>query len=712
MSVPLFLLLVLLAMLIVGYSQLIIFQEVCHWSAFHLGVASIRQSLPENSITGTLQLSATCTRIRIALPITDLVDTLRKLVKLDAAQIQYCCGAAEMFARRLNKQRGIEMLNQNSFMLPCLLAALVVSPCLGQDYTTMTLDFENITSTNVNQTVSESSSNEKEVEFGDYDNDGDLDVVIAVGSGDFGQRRNKLYRNDMGVLNEVSGAPVISGFGFTDTSRNAFFRDFDGDGDLDIIITNDSNSGDGGNDSPGKTKLFRNDEGIFVNDTGKLGGIRGAACGGVSADFDNDGDPDLMLCNYPGPSQDALGRNNNGQMQIITNTHYPAESRYGVDAATADMNGDGKLDFLVCNRTNNPSFIYYNDNMGLGSEVGDFRYSGSEYLVPDSSGGVNENAMEPCDFDGDGRMDFYYANAGTSGNIVDLLYINQGNDASNKATFATQTISSSLNNETYKVTCNDLDGDGKPDLLIMGDDRRPYIFRNTSENGDVSFIEWTPAVIPSGSSLSGWHMHSADVTGNGRPDVLVGAFNDDHLFENVNSSITDADDLSGGQLPAFHNAAPIAILGGVEGNGGSETYIASGIPSGARVSILLRSTDDLSLDVVQNGSSVASSSRPGADVDEAVEFVKSGSANLEITITNHSPARLLGDANGDGTVDLLDVNPFINILTDGIFDPALDMNADGSLDLLDVAPFINAISNGGAGTVATPFVLECLSRSG
>ena len=134
----------------------------------------------------------------------------------------------------------------------CFLLTLLVTAGAAQDYTTMTLSFENITSTNVNPTVAEGSLNEKEVEFGDYDNDGDLDVVIAVGQGDFGQRRNKLYRNDGGILNEVSGAPVIAGFSFTDTSRNAFFRDFDGDGDLDIIITNDDNSGAGGNDSPGK----------------------------------------------------------------------------------------------------------------------------------------------------------------------------------------------------------------------------------------------------------------------------------------------------------------------------------------------------------------------------------------------------------------------------------------------------------------------------
>ncbi|MCA9289661.1 MAG: VCBS repeat-containing protein, partial [Phycisphaerales bacterium] len=100
------------------------------------------------------------------------------------------------------------------------------------------------TSTRVNQTVVESNpgQNEKEVEVGDYDLDGDLDIVIANAYSDFGRRDNKLYRNDGGVLNEVSTSVPL----FTDISgdvaRNAFFRDYDGDGDLDIIIVCDNNT--------------------------------------------------------------------------------------------------------------------------------------------------------------------------------------------------------------------------------------------------------------------------------------------------------------------------------------------------------------------------------------------------------------------------------------------------------------------------------------
>ena len=47
-----------------------------------------------------------------------------------------------------------------------------------------------------------------------------------------------------------------------------------------------------------------------------------------------------------------------------------------------------------------------------------------------------------------------------------------------------------------------------------------------------------------------------------------------------------------------------------------------------------------------------------------------------------------GDVNCDGEVNLLDVAPFIDLLSNGGFSTKADINEDGSVDLLDVAPFV------------------------
>ena len=55
---------------------------------------------------------------------------------------------------------------------------------------------------------------------------------------------------------------------------------------------------------------------------------------------------------------------------------------------------------------------------------------------------------------------------------------------------------------------------------------------------------------------------------------------------------------------------------------------------------------------------------------------------------------LKGDVNLDGVVDLLDVQPFVDRITSGPFQPEADVNCDGFVDLLDVAPFVAILTGG------------------
>ena len=55
---------------------------------------------------------------------------------------------------------------------------------------------------------------------------------------------------------------------------------------------------------------------------------------------------------------------------------------------------------------------------------------------------------------------------------------------------------------------------------------------------------------------------------------------------------------------------------------------------------------------------------------------------------------IIGDVNGDGAIDLLDVQPFVMALTGGTYLCEADINEDGALDLLDVQPFVLLLSGG------------------
>ena len=71
----------------------------------------------------------------------------------------------------------------------------------------------------------------------------------------------------------------------------------------------------------------------------------------------------------------------------------------------------------------------------------------------------------------------------------------------------------------------------------------------------------------------------------------------------------------------------------------------------------------------------------------------------DITVDNFSFSAdggdvLVGDLNCDGNIDLLDVGPFVDLLTSGGFDPKGDINGDTFVDLLDVGPFVELLTGG------------------
>ena len=66
---------------------------------------------------------------------------------------------------------------------------------------------------------------------------------------------------------------------------------------------------------------------------------------------------------------------------------------------------------------------------------------------------------------------------------------------------------------------------------------------------------------------------------------------------------------------------------------------------------------------------------------------------LILQLTSFTPAAtttpvVLGDANGDGTVNFLDITPFIALLSASVVSPEADINGDGMVNFLDITPFI------------------------
>ena len=77
----------------------------------------------------------------------------------------------------------------------------------------------------------------------------------------------------------------------------------------------------------------------------------------------------------------------------------------------------------------------------------------------------------------------------------------------------------------------------------------------------------------------------------------------------------------------------------------------------------------------------------------ATDFVGSGIYYDNVGLSG-AAACVVADLNNDGVVNLLDVTPFVEAITAGVFVCEADVNGDGSVDLLDVNPFVLVLSGG------------------
>jgi len=172
--------------------------------------------------------------------------------------------------------------------------------------------------------------NVETVDWIDYDRDGDDDILLTGG------RLAVIYRNDNGsILNINANLVPVS-------SSAVAVGDIDNDGDPDIVLTGKDNNGNL------VSRVYRNNNGIFVDMVAGLVGVREGAVD--LGDYDNDGDRDILLTgntslndSLPQPIIKVYRNNGNNFQDISAN--LPGV-RLG-SANWVDYNRDGRLDIMI-----------------------------------------------------------------------------------------------------------------------------------------------------------------------------------------------------------------------------------------------------------------------------------------------------------------------------------------------------------------------------
>lgn len=167
-----------------------------------------------------------------------------------------------------------------------------------------------------------------------------------------------------------------------------------------------------------------------------------------------------------------------------------------------DFDGDGRLD--ACNNGGQSGIAMQRNGSGIGNPY----FSQPFYL--DRGNAI----FAISDLDGNGKGDVittFDANG-------DYIGIDANISASGSLSFAPRvTIRVGLHPEF--ITADDLDGDGKPDLLLASSGKDYLqVFRNTTTNGTISFAYSINPNIPSNNGVS---IFTGDVDGDLKPDILV-----------------------------------------------------------------------------------------------------------------------------------------------------------------------------------------------
>lgn len=190
--------------------------------------------------------------------------------------------------------------------------------------------------------------------WADYDNDGDLDLFVANSDGDL---LNFFYINDGNGSFIRDNSTVISTD--TDVSRSGLWADYDNDDDLDLYVCNEGAS---------QNRLYENNgDGTFTKVlTGEPVTDIMNSWSGSWADFDNDGDLDLFVANNGG-ELNALYQNNGDKTftKLASNT-VGLSFNSSASSSFIDYDNDGDLDLFVTNGWGSPqnNLLYNNDGAG------------------------------------------------------------------------------------------------------------------------------------------------------------------------------------------------------------------------------------------------------------------------------------------------------------------------------------------------------------
>ncbi|MBK1642360.1 hypothetical protein CKO12_10815 [Chromatium okenii] len=342
----------------------------------------------------------------------------------------------------------------------------------------------------------------------------------------------------------------------------------------------------------------------------------------ATADFDGDGKLDLVTTNFNADKVSVRFNTSTGDTLSFDPSSTFATGNQPHSVTAADITGDGKLDLIVANHDYNYDSGAYSGTISVLENTSFPGAIGFADQFQLTTGPLPASAIS-ADIDGDGFADLIAANHYSSGgNSISVL---RNTSASGKFGFAAK-IDVIVGTNPASVTSADVNGDGKLDLITANySSNNVSVLLNTSTSGKVSFADKVDITVGT-NPIS---VISADVNGDGKTDLITANEGSDTVSVLFNTSTAERvsfakKDYVVGDIPARVTTAD------VDGSG--------------RADIIVTNSGSDTVSVLKNISAVGSTQFFADKID-----FKTGDQPLGVTSA---------DVNDDGKLDLLVANTY------------------------------------------------------
>lgn len=339
-------------------------------------------------------------------------------------------------------------------------------PIFESKHALNSLDFESKVALSNLQSVSGLS-------FQDIDGDGKLDMIL--GNTGSGQAVVSVYRN-VSTSGSISAGsfPVKMDFKVNETPLPVIFKDMNGDGKPDMVVY-------GKMISAAQCYLNRSIPGV-IDASSFAAGVslpqRSNSVGFTFTDLDNDGRPEVIEASESSAFNHYLiiSRNlSEDEKLVIDNPLVFTKDGPFKKLLTGDIDNDGFADIILA-KPDSTIVIYKNL-----SENGNIKLSDKTVIT--ISGAVIVD-VKLADMNADNKIDLvvsYYKNGGCL--VAVFKNISEGNTIT--ATSFAAPVSFLLANNSRDLSISDVDGDGKPDIIV--NDGNVSVLLNNSSTNVISF---------------------------------------------------------------------------------------------------------------------------------------------------------------------------------------------------------------------------------